>query len=273
MNAPAMMAGSVDFEAVKSRQQAAWSSGDYSVIGVTLQIVGETLCEAVDLSSTQRVLDVAAGNGNATLAAARRFATWSPPTMSPPCWSGRASARRPSACRSPSRWPTPRTLPFADRELRRRALDLRRDVHAEPRARRHRDAAGLPPGGKIGLANWTPESFIGQLFKTIGKYLPPAAGLKSPALWGSEAHLEDAVRRERRGGRGAAPALRLPLQVGRSIGSRCSRFLRPGAEGLLGARPGVAAGAGDRHHWRSPSASTPRTTAPWSCRANIWKWS
>src|SRR5690606_53018 len=60
--------------AVKTRQQAAWSSGDYAVVGTTLQIVGETLCEALDLRSTQRVLDVAAGNGNATLAAARRFA-------------------------------------------------------------------------------------------------------------------------------------------------------------------------------------------------------
>jgi SAM-dependent methyltransferase len=46
------------------------------------------------------------------------------------------------------------------------------------------------PGGKIGLANWTPESFIGQLFKTIGKYVPPAPGVQSPALWGTQARLE-----------------------------------------------------------------------------------
>ena len=63
-----------DFSAIKTRQQAAWSSGDYAVVGTTLQIVGETLCEAVDLRAGSHVLDVAAGNGNATLAAARRFA-------------------------------------------------------------------------------------------------------------------------------------------------------------------------------------------------------
>src|SRR5713226_1052165 len=64
----------VDLSTIKGRQQVAWSSGDYAIIGATLQIVGEMLCEAVDLRSNQRVLDVAAGNGNATLAAARRFA-------------------------------------------------------------------------------------------------------------------------------------------------------------------------------------------------------
>ena len=64
----------VDLAAVKSRQQATWSSGDYAVIGTTLSLTGELLCEAVDLRADQRVLDVAAGNGNATLAAARRWA-------------------------------------------------------------------------------------------------------------------------------------------------------------------------------------------------------
>jgi tRNA/tmRNA/rRNA uracil-C5-methylase (TrmA/RlmC/RlmD family) len=62
-----------DLPAIKGRQQAAWSAGDYAVIGTTLQIVGETLCEALDLRAGERVLDVAAGNGNATLAAARRW--------------------------------------------------------------------------------------------------------------------------------------------------------------------------------------------------------
>jgi len=63
----------VDLTAVKTRQQAAWSTGNYAVVGTTLQIVGENLCEALDLRSTARVLDVAAGNGNASLAAARRW--------------------------------------------------------------------------------------------------------------------------------------------------------------------------------------------------------
>ncbi len=63
-----------DYAAIKQRQQATWAAGDYAVIGTTLQIVGERLCEAIDLRAGERVLDVAAGNGNATLAAARRFA-------------------------------------------------------------------------------------------------------------------------------------------------------------------------------------------------------
>jgi len=60
-----------DLAALKTRQHAAWSSGDYAIVGTTLQIVGEELCEALDIRPGQKVLDVAAGNGNATLAAAR----------------------------------------------------------------------------------------------------------------------------------------------------------------------------------------------------------
>jgi demethylmenaquinone methyltransferase/2-methoxy-6-polyprenyl-1,4-benzoquinol methylase len=74
MNVQTAPATTVDLAVIKGRQQAAWSSGDYAVVGNTLQIVGETLCEAIDLRSGERVLDVAAGSGNATLAAARRFA-------------------------------------------------------------------------------------------------------------------------------------------------------------------------------------------------------
>jgi len=71
---PAMLAASPDFAAIKQRQQATWASGDFAVIGTTLQIVGESLAEAADVRAGDRVLDVAAGNGNATLAAALRFA-------------------------------------------------------------------------------------------------------------------------------------------------------------------------------------------------------
>ncbi len=74
MNVHAATPPTIDLTTIKARQQAAWGSGDYAIVGTTVQIVGETLCEAVDLRSGQRVLDVAAGNGNATLAAARRFA-------------------------------------------------------------------------------------------------------------------------------------------------------------------------------------------------------
>jgi ubiquinone/menaquinone biosynthesis C-methylase UbiE len=63
-----------DYSSIKQRQRATWASGNYSIIGTTLQIVGETLCEALDLCAGETVLDVAAGNGNVSLAAARRRA-------------------------------------------------------------------------------------------------------------------------------------------------------------------------------------------------------
>ena len=179
----------VDFAAIKDRQHAAWSSGDYAIIGTTLQIVGETLCEAVDLRSNQRVLDVAAGNGNATLAAARRFAdVVSTDYVGSLLERGRECAR---AERLPVtfREADAEALPFADA-----SFDVVLSTFGVMFTPRQEQAASelvrvCRQGGKIGLANWTPEGFIGELFKTIGKYVPPAPGVKSPALWGSEAHL------------------------------------------------------------------------------------
>jgi ubiquinone/menaquinone biosynthesis C-methylase UbiE len=190
MNAPAIRAGSSDLEAIKSRQQAAWSSGDYSVIGVTLQIVGETLCEAVDLRSTDRVLDVAAGNGNATLAAARRFCEVVS-TDYVPALLERAKERS-AADRLAVVFQVAdvENLPFPEE-----SFDAVLSTFGAMFAPNHeRSAAEMlrvaKTGGKIGMANWTPEGFIGQLFKTMGQYLPPAAGLNAPALWGTEAHLK-----------------------------------------------------------------------------------
>ena len=180
----------VDLAAVKSRQQAAWGSGDYALIGTTLQIVGETLCEAIDLRSNQRVLDVAAGNGNATLAAARRFAdVVSTDYVGSLLERGRERAK---AERLPVTFQEAdaEALPFADE-----SFDIVLSTFGVMFTPNQQQAANelkrvCRPGGKIGMANWTPESFIGQLFKTIGKYVPPAPGVKSPALWGSKAHLD-----------------------------------------------------------------------------------
>jgi ubiquinone/menaquinone biosynthesis C-methylase UbiE len=180
----------VDLAAVKSRQQAAWGSGDYALIGTTLQIVGETLCEAIDLRSNQRVLDVAAGNGNATLAAARRFAdVVSTDYVGSLLERGRERAK---AERLPVTFQEAdaEALPFAHE-----SFDIVLSTFGVMFTPNQLQAANelkrvCRPGGKIGMANWTPESFIGQLFKTIGKYVPPAAGVKSPALWGSKAHLD-----------------------------------------------------------------------------------
>jgi ubiquinone/menaquinone biosynthesis C-methylase UbiE len=179
-----------DLNAVKARQQGAWSSGDYAMVGTTLQIVGEMLCEAVDIRSGQRVLDVAAGNGNATLAAARRFAeVVSTDYVGALLERGRERA---AAERLPVKFQEAdaENLPFADASFDV-VLSTFGVMFTPDQERAARELMrACRPGGKIGLANWTPESFIGRLFKTLGKYLPPAPGVKSPALWGNREHLQ-----------------------------------------------------------------------------------
>src|SRR6476620_4521110 len=182
--------GGIDLAAVKGRQQIAWGSGDYALIGTTLQIVGESLCEAVDLRSNQRVLDVAAGNGNATLAAARRFAdVVSTDYVGSLLERGRERAE---ADRLPVTFQLAdaEDLPFADG-----SFDVVLSTFGVMFTPNQEKAASelirvCRPAGKFGLANWTPEGFIGRLFKTISKYLPPAPGVKSPALWGTKARLD-----------------------------------------------------------------------------------
>jgi ubiquinone/menaquinone biosynthesis C-methylase UbiE len=181
----------VDLAAVKSRQQAAWSTGNYAVVGTTLQIVGENLCEALDLRSGSRVLDVAAGNGNATLAAARRWCDVTSTDYVPSLLeSGRARAQA-DGYTVRFQEADAENLPYPDASFD--AVMSTFGVMFTPD--QDQAARGLArvckPGGRIGLANWTPESFIGQLFKTIGRYIPPAPGVKSPALWGTKARLAE----------------------------------------------------------------------------------
>jgi SAM-dependent methyltransferase len=178
-----------DFSAIKQRQQATWSSGDYAAIGTTLQIVGETLAEAADIRAGQLVLDVAAGNGNATLAAARRHArVTSTDYVQALLDKGRARA---SAENLPAQFQLAdaEALPFGDA-----TFDVVLSTFGVMFTPDHRRAAGemlrvLRPGGRIALANWTPGGFIGRLFKVIGAHVPPPAGLQSPALWGTEPHI------------------------------------------------------------------------------------
>lgn len=190
MNVQSAIPPAVDFATIKSRQQVAWGSGDYAVVGTTLQIVGETLCEAIDLRSNQRVLDVAAGNGNATLAAARRFAeVVSTDYVATLLDRGRERAKA-DHLQIAFKEADAEALPFAEA-----SFDVVLSTFGVMFTPNQEQAASemlrvCKPGGKIGLANWTPESFIGQLFKTIGKYVPPAPGVKSPALWGNKAHLD-----------------------------------------------------------------------------------
>jgi SAM-dependent methyltransferase len=180
-----------DLTAVKAKQQATWASGDYAVIGTTLQIVGENLCEAVDLRSNQRVLDVAAGNGNVTLAAARRFAdVVSTDYVGALLERGRERAR---AERLPVefREADAENLPFAEA-----SFDVVLSTFGVMFTANHPRAASelvrvCRPGGKMGLANWTPDGFIGNLLKTVVKFVPPPAGVKSPIMWGKKEYLEE----------------------------------------------------------------------------------
>lgn len=180
-----------DLTAVKTRQQGAWSSGDYAVVGTTLQIVGEQLCETLDLRAGQKILDVAAGNGNATLAAARRGCDVVSTDYVPSLLErGRARAAA-EGFNIDFRQADAEALPFADA-----AFDVVASTFGVMFTPNQEQAAAemirvCRPSGKIGLANWTPDGFIGQLFKTIGKHLPPPAGVKSPALWGTNARLTE----------------------------------------------------------------------------------
>jgi len=194
----------LDLEALKARQQGAWSSGDYAIVGTTLQIVGEQLCESLDISPGAKVLDVAAGNGNATLAAARRWCDVVSTDYVPSLLErGRLRAEA-DGLSIKFKEADAEALSFADASFD--VVVSTFGVMFTPN--QDKAAAELlrvcRSGGKIGLANWTPEGFIGQLFKTLGKYLPPPAGARSPALWGTEARIKEmfgasaaAIRAER----------------------------------------------------------------------------
>ena len=187
----AVLANPPDLAAVKQRQMATWSSGDYSVVGTTLQIVGETLAEACDVKWDERVLDIAAGNGNATLAAARRGGRVTSTDYVPSLLdrgAERAKAERLTVTFQPA---DAEALPFEDQ-----SFDVILSTFGAMFSPDHNRVATqmarvCRPGGRIGLCNWTPDGFIGQLFKTLGRRLPPPAGLQSPALWGTEAHINE----------------------------------------------------------------------------------
>ena len=178
-----------DLAAIKQRQQATWASGDFAVIGTTLQIVGESLAEAADIRAGEHVLDVAAGNGNATLAAARRFADVTSTDYVPALLErGRARAAAEGLVVK-FKVADAEDLPFGDASFDV-ALSTFGSMFTPDHARTAREMLRVVrSGGRIGLASWTPEGFLGGLFKAIGAYVPPPAGLRSPMLWGSEPHI------------------------------------------------------------------------------------
>ena len=178
-----------DLAAVKTRQQAMWASGDFAVIGTTLQIVGELLCEAADVGGGERVLDVAAGNGNATLAAARRFADVISTDYVPALLDG--GRRRAEAEGLFVRFETAdaENLPYGDA-----SFDVVLSTFGVMFAPDHQRSASellrvCRPGGRIGLASWTPTGFLGDLFRAVARHVPPVPGVQSPLFWGTDPHV------------------------------------------------------------------------------------
>jgi SAM-dependent methyltransferase len=183
MNAPN------DLAAVKGRQQVAWASGDYAVIGTTLQIVGEQLAEACDLRWDERVLDVAAGNGNATLAAARRGCRVTSTDYVSSLLDRGSERATAEQLQVKFQVADAEALPFDDGSFDA-VLSTFGVMFAPDQARAASEMARVcRAGGRIGLANWTPESMVGQMFKILGRQIPPPAGVQPPSLWGVESHL------------------------------------------------------------------------------------
>jgi len=191
--------------AIKQRQQATWASGDFAVIGTTLQIVGESLAEAADVCAGDRVIDVAAGNGNATLAAARRFARVTSTDYVPHLLEKASHRAKAEGLDVTFQVADAEALPYGDD-----MFDVALSTFGVMFAPDHPRAASemmrvVRPGGRVAMANWTPAGFIGQLFKVVAAHVPPPAGLKSPMLWGDEAHIvqlfgtrASAIRADRR---------------------------------------------------------------------------
>jgi ubiquinone/menaquinone biosynthesis C-methylase UbiE len=185
MNANAL----IDLSALKARQQTAWASGDYAVIGTTLQLVGELLAEACDLRWDERVLDVAAGNGNATLAAARRGCKVTSTDYVQGLLDRGAERARAEQLPVEFKVADAEDLPFADESFDA-VLSTFGVMFSPDHGRAASELARVcRPGGRIGLANWTPDGFIGQVFKILGRQLPPPAGVQPPSLWGVESYL------------------------------------------------------------------------------------
>jgi SAM-dependent methyltransferase len=189
LSTPPLHTVTPDLAAIKTKQQTMWASGDFGQVGVRLNIVGESLCEAADIQAGDKVVDVAAGNGNVSLAAARRFAEVTSTDYVPELLEqGRLRAEA-DRLTIDFQVADAERLPFPDATFDA-ALSTFGVMFAPDQDRAAAEMLRVvKPGGRIGLANWTPEGFIGQLFKVVGSIVPPPAGLRSPASWGTETRL------------------------------------------------------------------------------------
>lgn len=181
----------MDTTTLKQRQQATWASGDYAAVGSRLLPVAEQLVEAVDLRAGERVLDVATGNGNAALAAARRFARATGVDYVPALLERARRRAEAEGLDVAFEEADAEALPFADATFDA-VLSTCGAMFAPDQEQTARELLRVTrPGGRIGMVNWTPDSYVGELFRTIGRYLPPPAGLRPPVEWGDPARVAE----------------------------------------------------------------------------------
>jgi SAM-dependent methyltransferase len=183
--------GIMDIVTVKQRQQTAWASGDYAAVGTRLLLTAELLCEAVDLRAGERVLDVACGNGNAALAAARRFCPVVGVDYVPALLERARQRAQAEGLEASFQEADAEALPFPDA-----SFDVVLSTCGAMFAPDQEQTAAellrvCRPGGRIGMVNWVPDGYVGELFRTIGRYLPPPPGLRPPVLWGSQERLAE----------------------------------------------------------------------------------
>lgn len=184
-------ANTPNYTAIKQKQQLMWASGDYAKVGTTLQITGELLCEAMDVRSGRHLLDVAAGNGNASLAAARRYCKVTATDYVQTLLDQARARALADGLAMEFQLADAENLPFAAGHFDY-VLSTFGVMFAPDQARTAAEMLRVcTSGGKIGLANWTPDGFIGRLLRLVGRYVAPPTGVSSPSLWGTESFIRD----------------------------------------------------------------------------------
>jgi ubiquinone/menaquinone biosynthesis C-methylase UbiE len=180
-----------NLSAIKERQQQTWTSGDYARIGNLLVLMGERLCEATDLRAGERVLDVATGSGNTAISAARRFCEVTGSDYVPELIEAARKRADAEGLDIDFEVGDAEDLPYGDDSFDA-VLSTVGAMFAPDQERTASELLRVcKPGGRIGLANWTPDGFIGNMFRTVGKHFPPPAGIKPPPLWGTEERLRE----------------------------------------------------------------------------------